>query len=302
MEAHRDRKRVKTVAPGLIYQPGFLRSRDRDAVLKWLAQIHPLWEARYSHRSISKNGQTQRYLLRPVYWLGNWQFACLNYYHPPKGVWNRCVEAEPYPPVLKTLVQTIEAITRATLPKKDIPPGWSLNTCLINLYGRRYEEGRKIDGGRVGEHKDYEPGPVASLSLGERALFQFVSSRGRHQPAHVAFQLWLEDGSLQIFGGERWKNLLFHRVQRVERKGRFSFKIGVENFETRRVNFTFRYVPEKHIVPYAQLDSQAAMDIRPYVEELARYSPHFKRSLGHIYLNEKQTNFGLGFTPLEGIG
>ena len=44
-----------------------------------------------------------------MYWLGNWQFACLDYYRPPKGVKDRCVRAEPFPPVLQRQVEKIEA-------------------------------------------------------------------------------------------------------------------------------------------------------------------------------------------------
>ena len=36
------------------------------------------------------------------------------------------------------------------------------------------EGDRWVDVARVSEHRDFEPGPVASISLGERALFQFV--------------------------------------------------------------------------------------------------------------------------------
>src|SRR2546421_479721 len=75
-------------------------------------------------------------------------------------------------PVLAELVRTVETRTPDLFAPEDLPPGWPLNTCLVNLYGTR--DG--VDTARVGEHRDFEPGPVASISLGERALFQFVSS------------------------------------------------------------------------------------------------------------------------------
>src|SRR6476469_9622628 len=80
---------------GLHYDPAFLGARDRDEILAWLRTIHPIWEDRYpdGHRE-------QRRLLRPVYWLGAWQFACLDYYRPPHGARDRAVRAEPFPPVL----------------------------------------------------------------------------------------------------------------------------------------------------------------------------------------------------------
>src|SRR5690606_4366546 len=93
----------------------------------------------------------------------------------------------------------------------------------------------------------FEPGPVGSLSLGERAFFQFVNGKSTLGDENLVFSQWLEDSSLQIFAGDKWKNRTFHRVQRVE--SRLNQIIGpeIEGFKTRRINFTFRYVPEEHI-------------------------------------------------------
>jgi DNA oxidative demethylase len=264
---------------GLYYDAAFLSPADRRLAVEWLERLHPIWEWRFSAHHPPPEGKEQRRLLRPVYWLGNWQFACLNYYHPPRGIKNRCVRAEPFPKWMQNIVDKIERLTRKNLRPSDIPRGWRLNTCLINLYGRRLENEKWIDTARVGEHKDFEPGPVASLSLGERAIFQFVSSRGRDSRAGVEQQQWLEDRSLQIFGGPRWKEHLFHRVQRVDRRGGHRFALKVEGFETRRVNFTFRFVPEEHWVDYKQLPEGSRTDLRPYIEELARHSSFFARIL-----------------------
>ena len=264
--------------PGLHYDRGFVGPEDRREIVDWLATIHPIWERRYAAHHPPPAGRQQRWLLRPVYWLGNWQFACLDYYHPPKGVLSRCVRAEPYPPVLRRLIAEAERIAHRIYGGADMPPGWHLNTCLVNFYGSRIEGGRRIDTARVGEHKDFEPGPVASISLGARAFFQFVTGSRTPAGAAVAFQQWLDDGSLQIFGGDRWKRQLFHRVQRVDRKGE-TFAVDTEQFVTRRVNFTFRYVPDEHIVPFEELPALAADDVREYVERLARHSPFFRRAL-----------------------
>jgi alkylated DNA repair dioxygenase AlkB len=126
---------------------------------------------RYTEQSAKKAPSGQRRLLRPVYWLGNWQFACLNYYKPPERTKHVCVKAESYPPVLARLVEKAEKITKQTFKRSDIPSGWHLNTCLINYYGDQNVDGKWIDCARVGEHKDFEPGPVASMSFGERAFF-----------------------------------------------------------------------------------------------------------------------------------
>ncbi len=265
----------KKVPQGLFYQKDFLRFSEKQEVLSYLRTLHPIWEQRYSKHRPPPPGKEQRMLLRPVYWLGNWQFACLNYYHPPQGIENRSVYAENYPPVLKNIVEKAEKKAKELYSKKDIPEGWELNTCLINYYGKKFENGKWVDGARVGEHKDFEPGPVASLSLGERAMFQFVSSQGRNSPARVIFQQWLEDGSLQIFGGRKWKEELFHRVQRVDKKLGENLPVEIENFKVRRINFTFRYVPKKDWVKFHKLPKELKEDVTPYVEELAKYSTFF---------------------------
>lgn len=264
---------------GLFYQSNFISPRDQKEIGAWLKTIHPIWELRYSTKRTIPGGTVQRKLLRPVYWLGNWQFACLNYYRPPHGTQNRCVAAEPFPPVLARLVCLIERLTRKIITGPDLPKKWHLNTCLVNLYGTKLENEKKIDVARVGEHKDFEPGPVASLSLGERALFQFVESRGLGRMSRVAFQQWLENGSLQIFGGTRWKNRYFHRVQRVEKRNGYKFELPIEGFEARRVNFTFRYVPDEHIVAFSKLPRAYQDDVADYMKQLAQTSRFFHGQL-----------------------
>ena len=130
----------------------------------------------------------------------------------------------------------------------------------------------RTDCARVGEHKDFEPGPVASISFGEKALFQFVKSAGKSQKSEVVLQQWLEDCSLQIFGGDKFKKQLFHRVQRVEDKGTLFTKLNTTDFETRRINFTFRFVPNDHIKPFSRLPENLKSDVAGYVKKLAERS------------------------------
>jgi alkylated DNA repair dioxygenase AlkB len=255
--------------------PGVLTRPERAELVSWLETLTPLWEQRFSTVRPLPDGASQRALLRPVYWLGNWQFACLGYYEPPKGVQDRAVAAEPFPPVLRGMVDRAEAHVRRTFPPAAVPKGWRLDTCLINFYGSRDEGGREVDVARVGEHRDFEPGPVASLSIGARALFQFVR-RGRDAGPPVR-TMWLEDGALQLFGGPYWKDALLHRVQRVEpRPG--ALGPPIEGFRTRRINFTFRHVPPEHVVPYARLGAVARADVAEYVGTLAASSPVWARA------------------------
>jgi hypothetical protein len=260
-----------------VYEPGFIDAGAREEILAWLKTLHPLWELRYSTKRPLPPGKQQRSLLRPVYWLGNWQFACLGYYEPPKRIHHVAVAAEPFPPVLARLVAAIEKRVRAGFPPSAVPRRWHLNTCLVNFYGSREQGGKLVDTARVGEHRDFEPGPVASLSIGERARFQFVR-RGQLDAPPVRTQ-WLEDNSLQIFAGPRWKDDLLHRVQRVDDKHDLDLPPKLPGFRTRRVNFTFRYVPDEHVTPYAQLPATVRDDIRDYVAELAAHSPFFAKAL-----------------------
>lgn len=264
---------------GIHYQFPFVDRKERAQLLAWLETLHPLWEMRFSKNNPPPEGDQQRPLLRPVYWLGNWQFACLDYYHPPKGVLHRCIKAEPYPPHLQKLVDRIEFIAKKRLPKSFFPDKWKLNTCLINFYGNKLEDGKWVDRARVGEHKDFEPGPVGSLSLGERAFFQFVQGKANLGESNIVYSQWLEDSSLQIFGGDRWKTGTFHRVQRVDNKNKELIGPEIEGFQTRRINFTFRYVPEEHIYPLEQIPAPLREDITPYLETLAQHSPYFRKLL-----------------------
>ena len=273
----------------LIYQPNYVTKHQKQEILKYLSTLHPIWEMRYSNSNKPPEGEDNRQLLRPVYWLGNWQFACLNYYHPPQGIHNRCVTGEDYPSVIGRMVYEIEQIVHRQFSPKDIPDRWHLNTCLINYYGNKIlnpenatdrAAANKIDCARVGEHKDFEPGPVASISFGEKALFQFVKSAGKSQKSEVVLQQWLEDSSLQIFGGDKFKKQLFHRVQRVEEKGTDFSGLNTTGFETRRINFTFRYVPNDHIKPFNKLPVNLKEDITPYMQDLASKSGYWAEELG----------------------
>jgi alkylated DNA repair dioxygenase AlkB len=263
--------------PCYVYEPGFVTDAARAELLAWLAMLRPLWEMRYSTKRALPAGKQQRPLLRPVYWLGNWQFACLGYYEPPRRVRGVAVAAEPFPPVLASLVAAVERRVRAGFPPAVVPRRWHLNTCLVNFYGDRTAGARPVDAARVGEHRDFEPGPVASISLGERARFQFVRRGARDAPP-VRTQ-WLEDRSLQAFGGPRWKDDLLHRVQRVDDKLHLDLPPAIEGFRTRRINFTFRYVPDEHVAPFAELSPEARDDVRDYVATLAASSPFFAQAL-----------------------
>jgi alkylated DNA repair dioxygenase AlkB len=251
-------------------------------LLDWLNTLRPIWEYRYSTERPLPERREQRRLLRPVYWLGNWQFACLDYYRPPHGVKDRCVAAEPFPEVLAAILHDVESKVTRLFPTAQVPRDFHFNTCLVNFYGNRLQSGRWVDSARVGEHRDFEPGPVASLSLGERALLQFVLPHRSGERAQPLLSQWLDDGSLQIFGGPLYKDRALHRVQRVDDRTSQTLPPSIEGFSTRRINFTFRFVPDRHIVPFAKLAPTAQADVRGYVQQLAEGSAFFRRALESV--------------------
>lgn len=259
-----------------IYDPTFVSEGETQDIARYLETLHPIWEQRYGAFRPAPPGKAQRPLLRPVYWLGNWQFACLGYYEPPRIVHNAAVAAEPFPSVFAKLVARMTKAIHAQFHPADIPAKWHFNTCLINFYGERHEEDKWQDAARVGDHRDFEPGPVGSISLGARAFFQFVP-RGRRDAAPVMNQ-WIDGRSFMAFGGSLYKDQLLHRVQRVERSATY-WPPAISGFRTRRVNFTFRYVPDEHIVPFADLAAGAKADVLPYMQLLARHSPFFAAAL-----------------------
>jgi alkylated DNA repair protein (DNA oxidative demethylase) len=59
--------------------------------------------------------------------------------------------------------------------------------------------------------------------------------------------------------------------------GLMTVHLNVEHFETRRINFTFRYVPKEHIIDYKSLPAELQSDIAPYMRTLAANSDHFAK-------------------------
>jgi len=110
-------------------------------------------------------------------------------------------------------------------------------------------------------------------------MFQFVQGKSTLGEDNIVLSQWLEDSSLQIFGGDKWKTKTFHRVQRVDSKRKELIGPPIVGFETRRINFTFRYVPEEHVYPLSQIPTELQDDIRPYLETLAIHSPYYKKLL-----------------------
>ena len=68
-------------------------------------------------------------------------------------------------------------------------------------------------------------------------------------------------------------------MQRVDDKHELRSAAEIAGFETRRVNFTFRYVPDEHVVAVRRAPPAARDDVRGYVAELATHSEWFADAL-----------------------
>ena len=257
--------------PGFSYLPSFITAGEADALVEYFAELHPLWEKRHADAAPSRRGATGR-LTRPVYWLGAWQFAALGYYAEPDHVHQKCVRAEPFPDVMVAILERLRAELVLHGDEGPLP-----NTCLINYYGTEARGAHEppVDYARLRMHRDAEPGAVVMLSIGQPGQFEFVLPCG-DAPEHAQ---WVRNRSVVIISGDEYKDRLYHRITRVRTGKQPAMSSRLEGFAVRRVSVSFRHVPEHAICDLGELDEAARAIATPYVETLAKVSPHFQRQL-----------------------
>jgi alkylated DNA repair dioxygenase AlkB len=263
--------------PGFSYLPRFISEAESEALLRYFGSLTPLWESRHVGGHAAREGQKERRLTRPVYWLGAWQFACLGYYSPPKHIEEKCVRAEPFPTPMRDVLERLAPKLAAHQDDAQLTP----NTCLINYYGSELTTDAKgrpqpVDSARLRMHRDHEPGPVVMFSLGQPALFEFVDAQTPDAPE---VSLWLKNRSVVLFSGPKYKDHLYHRVTRVRHGDEPKMPEVLPDFRLRRVSVSFRHVPDAHVKSFAELSEGAREQVRGYVEQLAEKSEHFKRAL-----------------------
>jgi len=258
---------------GFSYLPRFVEAEEAEQLAAFFAGLHPLWERRYADDRSRNLGSGL--ITRPVYWLGAWQFAALGYYAEPEHLVDRCVRAEPLPPVMLRILERLRPELGLHGDNGPLP-----NTCLINYYGRVRKEpySSPIDYARLSMHRDAEPGAVVMLSIGQPAQFEFVESKAA-EPAHSQ---WVRHRSVVVISGERYKDQLYHRVTRVRHGQEPRLEIQLDDFQLRRVSVSFRHVPEEYIYDLGSLGPAASSIARPYVEQLAEHSPHFREQLASL--------------------
>ena len=177
-----------SVAPGVLYAPGFLdRSEQealRDAVLAILVAAPP-FQPRMPRTG--KAFSVRMSNCGPLGWVSDESGYRYQPLHPETGL--------PWPAMPPRL---LDAWARLA-PGAPAP-----EACLINLYDAK---------ARMGLHQDKdEPersAPVVSLSLGETALFRLGGLK-RNDPTR-SFRL--ESGDALVLGGEG--RLAFHGVDRI---------------------------------------------------------------------------------------
>ncbi len=261
--------------PGFTYAPHFMTAEEGAELISYFGALTPLWEQRY--RDPSKARGSNRRLTRPVYWLGAWQFACLGYYSEPEHVDHRCVEAEPFPEVIRTILSRLRPIlAREHAEPIDDRLGELPNTALVNYYGREVGNGVPRDYARLRMHRDHEPGPVIMFNVGQPALVEFLEP---DKDPEVELAVWMRHRSVSIISGQRFKDELYHRVRQVRTGTIPAMHAQVDNFELRRVSVSFRHVPSEKIAAFGKLPAARKELIRDYMETLADGSEHFRKQL-----------------------
>ena len=265
--------------PGFSYLPGFITPAEGVELLRYFGSLKPLWESRHAGGDAARAGATSRRLTRPVYWLGAWQFACLGYYALPNHTTEKCLRAEPFPEVMTSVLQRLAP--KLSAHQDATEQGQAPNTCLINYYGSELTKDRTgrsqpVDYARLRMHRDGEPGPVVMFSIGRPGLFEFVDGA---RPDESELSLWLQDRSVVLFSGPRFKDHLYHRVTRVLHGETKAMPTVLEGFKLMRVSVSFRSVPEADIKSLREFSAPAQAKVHGYVEQLAQSSPHFRAQL-----------------------
>ncbi len=258
--------------PGFTYRPHFMTADEGAQLIAYFASLSPLWEERYRDRDAARGAS--RRLTRPVYWLGAWQFACHGYYSEPLHVEHRCVEAEPFPEVIREILSRLEPLLEQSHPVMDARLDALPNTALINYYGRELGDGPPRDYARLRMHRDHEPGPVIMFNIGQPALVEFLEP-----DCDPELALWMRHRSISIISGEHFKDRLYHRVTQVRTGSIPQMECRVPNFDLRRVSVSFRHVPNDRIAPFGDFPAERQKLVRDYMETLAERSTHFREQL-----------------------
>ncbi len=177
-----------TLAPGLVYHPGYLDRAAQHGLLAAVREVMraaPLFTPRMPRtgRPFSVR-MTNCGALGWVSDEGGYRYQPT---HPDTGA--------PWPAMPALLVDAWNALARYPHPPE---------ACLVNLYAA---------GARMGLHQDRDEedfaAPVVSLSLGDTALFRYGGAERRAPTRSIK----LASGDAIVFGGPA--RLIFHGIDRL---------------------------------------------------------------------------------------
>jgi len=198
-----------TLAPGLVYHPGYLSRPEQEALLDSLRQV--LHDAPLYTPCMPRSGKPFSVRMTNCGALG-WVADQAGYryqpHHPETG--------QPWPAMPPRVLRAWEDLAGYPHPPE---------ACLVNYYA---------EAAKMGLHQDRDEAdfdaPVVSLSLGDTAVFRY----GGTQRGDPTKSVKLASGDAIVFGGE--SRLIFHGIDRLQRGSSTLLPDGG------RINLTLRRV------------------------------------------------------------
>lgn len=198
-----------TLAPGLVYHPGYLSRNDQQALLDSLRQVldeAPLYTLRMPRTG--KPFSVRMTNCGALGWVADQAGYRYQPHHPETG--------KPWPAMPPRVLRAWEDLAGYPHPPE---------ACLVNYYAEAAKMGLHQDRDEV----DFDA-PVVSLSLGDTAVFRY----GGTQRGDPTKSVKLASGDAIVFGGE--SRLIFHGIDRLLRGSSTLLPDGG------RINLTLRRV------------------------------------------------------------
>ncbi|KPQ11275.1 MAG: alkylated DNA repair protein (DNA oxidative demethylase) AlkB [Saliniramus fredricksonii] len=198
-----------TLAPGLVYHPGYLSRPEQEALLDSLRQVlhdAPLYTPRMPRSG--KPFSVRMTNCGALGWVADQAGYRYQPHHPETG--------QPWPAMPPRVLRAWEDLAGYPHPPE---------ACLVNYYA---------EAAKMGLHQDRDEAdfdaPVVSLSLGDTAVFRY----GGTQRGDPTKSVKLASGDAIVFGGE--SRLIFHGIDRLQRGSSTLLPDGG------RINLTLRRV------------------------------------------------------------
>ncbi len=199
-----------TLAPGLIYHPGYLARAEQEELLDALRRIldeAPLYTPRMPRTG--KPFSVRMTNCGPLGWVADQAGYRYQPHHPETQ--------KPWPAMPPQVLRAWEDLSRYPHPPE---------ACLINYYAQDAKMGLHQDR----DEQDFDA-PVVSVSLGDTAVFRYGGTK-RGDPTK---SVKLASGDAIAFGGE--SRLIHHGIDRLQRGSSTLLPDGGRiNLTLRRVN------------------------------------------------------------------